>query len=228
MPHGSAIEYAVKKDQRFFNYAVDAFTNANRIYVIGKELRQRIKILFPEIIKLENKIFDLNLGVDTSLFQPITRKERSKNIDILCKKIKSKPRGKTVAMSTLLREDLFPEINQSQLMDLFSQYSDYNPKQADHGIESRLRLINWEYDRILLFVGRLIASKGIQAIIAALPAILEKYPKSRLIVVGHGPLREPLEGILVGAWQLICMVYDNLLTRVVRYSSLENSCPAKQ
>jgi glycosyltransferase involved in cell wall biosynthesis len=228
MPHGSAIEYAVKKDQRFFNYAVDAFTNANRIYVIGKELRQRIKILFPEIIKLENKIFDLNLGVDTSLFQPITRKERSRNIDILCKKIKSKPRGKTVAMSTLLREDLFPEINQSQLMDLFSQYSDYNPKQADHGIESRLRLINWEYDRILLFVGRLIASKGIQAIIAALPAILEKYPKSRLIVVGHGPLREPLEGILVGAWQLICMVYDNLLTRVVRYSSLENSCPAKQ
>ncbi len=71
MPHGSAIEYAVKKDPRFFNYALEAFTKAIRIYVIGKELRQRVITLFQDIKKLEDKISDLHLGVDTSLFQPI-------------------------------------------------------------------------------------------------------------------------------------------------------------
>jgi glycosyltransferase involved in cell wall biosynthesis len=196
MPHGSAIEYAVKKDPRFFNYALEAFTKANRIYVIGKELRQRVNTLFPDIKKLEDKISDLHLGVDTSLFQPISRKDRSNNIELLCKKIISVSRGKTVAMSNRLREGLFPEINQSQLMDLIKENADYNPKQTDHDVESRLRSINWLDDQILLFVGRLITSKGIHSIIAALPGILEKYPRARLIVVGHGPLREPLEALL--------------------------------
>jgi len=220
MPHGSAIEYAVKKDQRFFNYAFDAFNKANRIYVIGKELRQRINILFPDIEKLENKISDLHLGVDTSLFQPISKKERSDNIDMLCKKVTGMSRGKTVQMSKRLRDGLFPEINQSQLMDLISQNADYNPKQTDHDVESRLRSINWQDDQILLFVGRLITSKGIQLIIAALPFILEEYPRTKLIIVGHGPLREPLEALL---WALENGARDLVFNIVNWGSRLEGS-----
>ncbi len=87
-------------------------------------MRQRVTTLFPDIKKLEDKISDLHLGVDTSLFQPISRKERSNNIEILCKKIISISRGKTLAMSNRLREGLFPEINQSQLMDLIKENAD--------------------------------------------------------------------------------------------------------
>lgn len=29
MPHGSAIEYAVKKDKRFLDYATEAFSKGN-------------------------------------------------------------------------------------------------------------------------------------------------------------------------------------------------------
>ena len=39
MPHGSAIEYAVKKDKRFFKFAEQSFDDAHRIYVIGDEIR---------------------------------------------------------------------------------------------------------------------------------------------------------------------------------------------
>jgi glycosyltransferase involved in cell wall biosynthesis len=66
----------------------------------------------------------------------------------------------------------------------------------DHDLGSRLKSVNWKKDQILLFVGRLISSKGIHSIIAALPCILEKNPLLKLIVVGHGPLREPLEAFL--------------------------------
>ena len=73
---------------------------------------------------------------------------------------------------------------------------EYHPKKPDQGIEARLQDINWKQDQIVLFVGRLIKSKGIHAIIAALPFILEKNPRVKLVVVGHGPLRELLEILL--------------------------------
>ncbi|MDQ3308898.1 MAG: glycosyltransferase, partial [Gemmatimonadota bacterium] len=48
----------------------------------------------------------------------------------------------------------------------------------------------------LLFVGRMISAKGVQEVIAALPLLLERSPNLRLILVGHGPLREPMEALL--------------------------------
>jgi len=212
MPHGSAIEYAVKKDPRFFTHAFEAFTKANRIYVIGKELRQRVNTLFPDIVHLNDRISDLNLGVDTSLFQPIDRKDRHRNIELLCQKVGRASLGKKVEMSKQLQDGLFPDIKQSQLMELIRKTTIYNPKKADQNLETRLTSIDWKEDQLLLFVGRLIISKGIQAIIAALPGILEKNPRARLVVVGHGPLREPLETILWalqnGARDLVLKIVD--------------------
>jgi glycosyltransferase involved in cell wall biosynthesis len=99
-------------------------------------------------------------------------------------------------MSRRLREGLFPGINQSQLTDLIRKNADYYQKGMDHDLGSRLESVNWKEDQIVLFVGRLISSKGIHSIIAALPDILEKNPALKLIVVGHGPLREPLEALI--------------------------------
>ena len=196
MPHGSAIEYAVKKDPRFFAYANKSFMEAQRVYVIGTELRQRVKSVFPGMEKVERKIVDLPLGVDTVLFQPVSREDRPGAIKALCEQLRDVPRGKTVAMSSGLCAGLTPGISRSQLMALIEKHSQYAYKCADDDIESRLGSINWQEDQILLFVGRLISSKGIQSILAALPDILEDNPRTKLVVVGHGPLREPLEALL--------------------------------
>ncbi len=220
MPHGSAIEYAVKKDPRFFKHALKAFTRANRIYVIGNELRQRVKILFPEIDKLQDKISDLHLGVDTSLFQPIKKAERSAHIIKLCETIKTESKGKSAALRSGLRDRLSPGINESHLLELIRQNSQYYHKEIDNDLESRLKSVNWSEDRILLFVGRLISSKGIHSIIAALPMILEENPHSKLIVVGHGPLREPMEAFL---WALE-KGYPDLALNIVKWGGkLEGS-----
>lgn len=42
----------------------------------------------------------------------------------------------------------------------------------------------------ILFVGRLVAKKGLDVLIDALPKILEQYPEARVRVVGDGPERE--------------------------------------
>ncbi|MCD4692608.1 MAG: glycosyltransferase, partial [Calditrichales bacterium] len=196
MPHGSAIEYAVKKDKRFFNYALNAFKQAQRIYVIGNEIRRRVKTIFPFIDNLDAKMVELNLGVDTGLFLPVCKSERKGNINVLCEKLADTARGKNQAMINNLRDGLTPDINKSDLMNLIKDNSGYNAKHTDYNVEERLKSIDWNNEKILLFVGRLIASKGIHSIIAALPFIFKEYPDAKLVVVGHGPLREPLESLL--------------------------------
>jgi phosphatidylinositol alpha-1,6-mannosyltransferase len=47
----------------------------------------------------------------------------------------------------------------------------------------------------ILSVGRLIARKGFDTTIMALPAILERYPSVRYEIVGSGPQRAELEGL---------------------------------
>ena len=56
--------------------------------------------------------------------------------------------------------------------------------------------MDWEHDAVLLYVGRLISAKGVQSGLAALPLILAKDPGVRLLLVGHGPLREPMEAFV--------------------------------
>ena len=196
MPHGSAIEYAVKKDKRIFDLALAAFDRAKLIFVIGKEIRQRVNKIFPGIKNLDAKMLDLNLGVDTSLFKPLTRDKKRQSIDLLCEALINVPRGKKPEMSAQLKKDIFPKIGKSELLKIMKENSKYNGKQTDYDIETRLKSVDWGNDKIMLFVGRLIGSKGIHLIISALPFIFQKHPQAKLIIVGHGPLREPLEVLL--------------------------------
>ncbi len=71
MPHGSALEYAVKRDERFLRLATEAFTAAGLIFVHGDEMRARVRAVFTGVPGLEEKMVDLHLGVDTSQFEPV-------------------------------------------------------------------------------------------------------------------------------------------------------------
>ena len=42
MPHGSAIEYAIKKDQRFLDLALKPFESAKKIFVVSEEMKDRV------------------------------------------------------------------------------------------------------------------------------------------------------------------------------------------
>jgi len=196
MPHGSAIEYAVKKDERFYQYAFQAFEKSKSIFVIGKEIRQRINTLFSAIPNLDKKMHDLNLGADTSLFVPVERSQRHKNIVQLEEAIKKIQRGKTQSMSDKLISGLKPNIQKHELIELIDQTNKYTAKNTDENLENALKSINWGNDKLIFFVGRIISSKGLHSIFAAMPYIFHKYQNAKLIITGHGPLRETLEVFL--------------------------------
>lgn len=196
MPHGSAIEYAVKKDDRFHRYASEAFTAASRIFTIGPEIQGRVKRVFPSIPELDGKMSGLNLGVDTRLFEPVPRHQRQGNIVDLQQSIDGLSRGKSPELSEAMLPKLSGEMSQESLQAAVDEAAHYTNKSPDVDAENKLDQVEWESDRVLLFVGRIIASKGLQSILTALPLILDQQPDTRLVVVGHGPLREPLEAFL--------------------------------
>jgi len=211
MPHGSAIEYAVKKDERFFNYAEGAFDQAKRIFVIGPEIQQRVKNLFPAMPDVQEKMIELNLGADTNLFTPIDKNERENNIHQLCDTLKNMDKGKTAQMTESLTNNLQENDTLDSLLDKIKQNSNYTAKLPDADAVEKLQTVDWENENIILFVGRLIASKGLQSILAALPDILEKAPNSRLVVVGHGPQREVLEILITALLERNESLFKNIL-----------------
>ena len=50
-------------------------------------------------------------------------------------------------------------------------------------------------DRLVVFVGKLIASKGVELLLAAWPLVLAREPRARLLIVGFGAFRRRAGGL---------------------------------
>ena len=60
------------------------------------------------------------------------------------------------------------------------------------GNAGALRMRGENDERIILYVGRFIDLKGVDYLIRALPGVLEKYPKTKCLLVGSGPMKDGL------------------------------------
>lgn len=196
MPHGSAIEYAVKKDPRFHTLAADALADAARVIVMGEEMRRRVLETFAGVPGIEDKLREVVLGVETGAFTPAAREDRAGAIARLCEAVRPLKRGRRPETADGLRARLRPDMTRDGLLAALNESRAEAGMLPDAGLEGRLVGIDWPHDDILLFVGRLIAGKGLHSVIAALPAIFAARPRARLVIVGHGPQREVMEALL--------------------------------
>lgn len=212
MPHGSDIEYAVKKDRRFLDYASSAIESSGRVFVIGDEMRERVRSVFGGVPDLEKRLSGLHLGVDTSEFEPVGRAQRSARIEKLMASAVHLAKGKTDDDSARMRDALRQWAPGMPLAPVLRDAASYDPKKADANLGAKLARIDWNKPTVL-FVGRLIAAKGIQSVIAALPAALQAGPDLQLVVVGHGPLRELMEAFIFalseGREDLLAEILEN-------------------
>ena len=193
MPHGSALEYAVKPDPRFHAYASSALLHASRVLVSAEELADRVRSIFPGVDGLNEKIAEVRVGVDTVGFTPITRAQRPANIAHLHTLLAAMPRGRSQEQTNQL---ISAVQNGGNLDEAIARAANYDGKAPDQDAEAKLDSVDWLNDDVLLFVGRIIVAKGVHCIVAALPEILAKRPRTKLLIAGHGPLRETLELML--------------------------------
>jgi glycosyltransferase involved in cell wall biosynthesis len=193
MPHGSELEYAIKHDARFRRMAAEAMRDAGKVFVHGGEMQTRVRDSVAAELKLDDSAFrTLPLGVHTSQFEPVPRERRREKIAKLFVSLHDKPRGRTADQLRSVLSSADHASDAASLRDHFAAV-EYDRKAPDADVEEKIAQIDWEHDAVLLFVGRLISAKGVQTGLAALPLLLARDPGIRLILVGHGPLREPME-----------------------------------
>lgn len=70
--------------------------------------------------------------------------------------------------------------------------SQFSPRKKDQNLREKLGVGN----KLILFVGRLAEKKGVEYLIRAMPTVLEKLPKSKLVVIGDGPRKEKLANLV--------------------------------
>ncbi len=94
----------------------------------------------------------------------------------------------------------------------------FDPGRAD---PKKLQALREKYgfgdeDSIILFVGRLEPVKGIAQLLAAMPFVVEKHPKARLLIIGKGSL-EPLAKEAAERMGFVTLVTDFLDSEAKMY-----------
>ena len=166
--HGSALEYTVKPHPRFLPYAREG-TRAARAVLVGS--RHTARSLWaalgepdlPERTRLGPP------GVDVAAFAPREREEAAAGVARLAERL-------AVAA---------PPTEAARPVDDSSSFA------RDTAVAARaVASLRPGSDRLVVFVGKLIVSKGIDLLLAAWPLVRARVPDARLVVVGFGAWEE--------------------------------------
>ena len=167
--HGSALEYTVKPEpERFLPFAKEGI-GAARAVLVGSRHTGASLWAAMEGEDVESKTRLGPPGVDTELFRPIERGEAA---------------GRLRSFAGDLESGGEPEAG------AWGRDPDLAREAIGHWAEA-------EGDRVL-FVGKLIVSKGVDLLLAAWPLVHAAKPGSRLLIVGFGEYREGLQRLWRG------------------------------
>jgi glycosyltransferase involved in cell wall biosynthesis len=180
--HGSALEYTVKPYPRFRPFAVEGLARARGV-LVGS--RHTAESLWAEMADpaLPDRTRLGPPGVDVARFAPRDPGAARAGLEAL------KDRLTTVVASRGAAAPASPAAA-VEPGDLAAPVSSFHRDER----EAVAALATVEPgDRLVVFVGKLIASKGVELLLAAFPFVLAREPRARLLVVGFGAFREGLE-----------------------------------
>ena len=173
--HGSDLSYTILPDlDRFEPFAKEAVDGANGILVGSGHIAERLRLAVDDP-ETNAKVRLGPPGVDTDLFAPVDSGERSGRLQVLASRLRE-------------LDDPTPGVPSSA--------SSWD-RDADVGAEA----VEWFAEGAgarVVFVGKLIVSKGIDLLLAAWPLVHRAHPGARLLVVGFGALEPVLRGVWEG------------------------------
>jgi glycosyltransferase involved in cell wall biosynthesis len=165
--HGSALEYVVKRDPgRFMPYAREGLAGAQGVLVGSRHTAE----------SLWEAMGDPDLPARTKLGPP--------GVDVHA----FTPSEDPAAGVRRLTARLHAAEAEEQLGSAFDR--------DVHAAAAALDRLEPERDRLVVYVGKLIVSKGVDLVAAAWPLVLRRVPDARLVVVGFGAYREGFERLL--------------------------------
>lgn len=196
--HGSEIDFTVRRDARYLEYGADGLAGAASIIAPSEHTALVTEEVFGELVEgIEDRMQIMPPGVDTELFRP-TREGLPESVHELLEQVER--RTSRVAVGDFAGRGLALEspANIDELIGLEAErvnatHPDWLPE-AD--IAERLAELAESGAPYLMFLGKLLETKGIQCVLPALPLVLADHPRVRLVVVGFGELRGLLQLML--------------------------------
>jgi len=200
--HGSALNFSVRKSSLLRRYAFEGITGADGLVFVSSHSRADFTAYFSDLPDLADKCRVIFAGVNTELFQPLEspdqKKEKVAELQVLLKKTAAEKRGGKSARD---KEEFYRLVEAAssaeEIRTLIAGYRDqFDAWAPDQDAAENLGGIDWAREKPVLYYGKYLWTKGIHLLIAALPLVLQKYPHTRLILVGFGAAREYLEALV--------------------------------
>ncbi len=186
--HGSALEYTVKPHPRFLPAAREGLAGAAGVLVGSRHTAESLWATLEDP-GLEERTRLGPPGVDVDRFEPREREAAAAGLEGLRARLVEGSRAPSRARrDTPSAPGDTPSAAGDEMMA--SSFARSTAEAA-----GALGALDPGRDRIVTFVGKLIASKGVELLLAAWPLVLGRVPDARLLVVGFGSFREQLEGL---------------------------------
>jgi len=182
--HGSALEYTVKPHPRFLPYAREGLAGACGVLVGSRHTAESLWAALEDPgLPARTRLGPP--GADTARFAPRDLEASRAGLEALVGRLgagEDEPAGGAAHGG--------PDDGEGKGAAPASSSFARDPGAA----AAALAGLDPGRDRIVAFVGKLIASKGVELALAALPLVAAAVPAVRFVVVGFGPLRPALEG----------------------------------
>jgi glycosyltransferase involved in cell wall biosynthesis len=179
--HGSDLSYTVLADlDRFRPYAEEACAGANGILVGSGHIAERLALAVDDP-ETNGKVRLGPPGVDTELFAPIAPEDRPGRLRELAAQLRLGGEGGNGAKP--------------------SDSDGKAPSAWDRDAVAAADALDWyaeAHGPRVIFVGKLIVSKGIDLLLAAWPLVHVAAPDARLLIVGFGELEPVLQRVWAG------------------------------
>jgi glycosyltransferase involved in cell wall biosynthesis len=166
--HGSALEYTVKPHPRFLPYAEEGMRAASCVLVGSRHTAESLWNALPDVPGLREKTRLGPPGVDTEAFRP---------------RVLSRGGMPGGALG-------FSPADDASLHGRRGEKQDAAPRRASHPAPPA------EEGSRIVFVGKLIVSKGLDLLLAAWPLVRAEHPGARLQVAGYGEYEQGLRRLL--------------------------------
>jgi glycosyltransferase involved in cell wall biosynthesis len=168
--HGSALEYVVKPHpERFLPAAAEGLAQARTVLVGSRHTAESLwTVMGDDELPARTRLGPP--GVDVEEFRPRPGPRAAAEVRGLAARLRAEARAQAPVDSAFARDE-----------DLAGR---------------ALERLDLEHDRHVLFVGKLIVSKGVDLLAAAWPLVLDRVPDARLVVVGFGGWRAAFERLV--------------------------------
>jgi glycosyltransferase involved in cell wall biosynthesis len=185
--HGSCLQYVARRSDKYMEVARRGLSEATSIIALSTHSAGTIAEDFPE---LEERTIALPGGVDTDLFHPDALDEH------VTEPLVNGP-GRGPQQTRRLRRVL-EEAGKDNADDLAGALraisEQYEPRRHDTDAGARIRKLLDGDAPVIVYLGKLIHSKGVHCLLSAFARVRE-VSGARLLVIGYGTFREGLEAL---------------------------------